>query len=428
MRKCADMKYHFAAKLRIYPSSEQKHMIAVNDGVSRYVYNRMTANDRDLHAMKKAADMCPAYRERVAYLEQVRSSKKELVNTIPFLNEKNVDSLAVDNAIKNHNLAWKRFREVPGTGIPGFHKKSYEQSYQTNAHYRKGAASWEDGNVHFVKRSAGEQVPHLITLPMLGTIRFRCSGKVLYMLTSHKEETRIGTITVRRDNCGDYYAVLQISSDTPFTGSLPKTGSCVGIDMNLTDLYTDSNGRVIDNPKYGRGMKKKLAKAQRRLARMKESAIKDGRPLSGSSNYRKQRLRTAVLQRKVSRSREDYLQVQSKRLVESQDLIVSEDLKVKNLLRNHRLAYGISDVSWGRFMELLGQKSALYGKEYLKVPARYTTQTCSVCGFICKGKDKIPLGVSEWVCPGCGSHHSRNHNAAVVVLQRGLAIKAMQAG
>ena len=115
MRKCADMKYHFAAKLRIYPSSEQKHMIAVNDGVSRYVYNRMTANDRDLHAMKKAADMCPAYRERVAYLEQVRSSKKELVNTIPFLNEKNVDSLAVDNAIKNHNLAWKRFREVPET-------------------------------------------------------------------------------------------------------------------------------------------------------------------------------------------------------------------------------------------------------------------------------------------------------------------------
>ena len=203
MRKCADMKYHFAAKLRIYPSSEQKHMIAVNDGVSRYVYNRMTANDRDLHAMKKAADMCPAYRERVAYLEQVRSSKKELVNTIPFLNEKNVDSLAVDNAIKNHNLAWKRFREVPGTGIPGFHKKSYEQSYQTNAHYRKGAASWEDGNVHFVKRSAGEQVPHLITLPMLGAIRFRCSGKVLYMLTSHKEDTRIGTITVRRDNCDE---------------------------------------------------------------------------------------------------------------------------------------------------------------------------------------------------------------------------------
>jgi putative transposase len=118
------MKYHFAAELRIYPSSQQKHIIAVNDGASRFVYNRMTANDRELHRLKKTAHLCPAYAGRIEYLEQVRSSKRELVNTIPFLNEKDVDSLAVDNAIKNHNLAWKRFREVPGTGIPGFHRKS----------------------------------------------------------------------------------------------------------------------------------------------------------------------------------------------------------------------------------------------------------------------------------------------------------------
>ena len=215
MRSCADMKYHFAAELRIYPSSQQKHIIAVNDGASRFVYNRMTANDRELHRLKKTAHLCPAYAGRIEYLEQVRSSKRELVNTIPF--EKDVDSLAVDNAIKNHNLAWKRFREVPGTGIPGFHRKSYTQSYQTNAHYRKDAASWEEGNVHFVKRSAGEQVPHFISLPMLGTIRFRCSGKVLAMLTSHKEDTRVGTVTIRRDNCGDYNASLQLSSDIPFT-------------------------------------------------------------------------------------------------------------------------------------------------------------------------------------------------------------------
>ena len=426
MRKCADMEYHFAAELRIYPSSQQRHMIAVNDGASRFVYNRLTANDRELHGMKKAAGLCPAYAGRVAYLEQVRSSKRELFNTIPFLDEEDVDSCAVDNAVRNHMAAWKRFREVPGTGIPGFHRKSYEQSYQTNAHYRKDAEGWEEGNVHFVRRSPGEQVPHLISLPMLGAIRFRCSGKVLHMLTSHKEDTRIGTITIRRDNCGDYHATLQISSDIPFTDPLPKTGSCVGIDMNLTDLYTDSDGNVIDNPKYGRGMKEKLAKAQRKLCRMKEAAIKDGRPLNESSNYQKQRLRTAKLQRKVSRCREDYLQVQSKRLVESQDLIVSEDLKVKNMLRNHKLAYGIADVSWGRFMELLGQKAALYGKEYMKVPAQYTTQTCSGCGHVMKGEEKIPLGVEEWTCPVCGRRHSRNHNAAIVVLQKGLAVKALQ--
>ena len=348
------------------------------------------------------------------------------MNTIPFLNEKEVDSLAVDNAIKNHNRAWERFREIPGTGIPGFHKKSYAQSYQTNAHYKKDAESWEEGNVHFVRRSAGEQVPHFISLPILGTIRFRCSGKVLHMLTSHKEDTRIGTITIRKDNCGDYYATLQISSDIPFTDPLPKTGSSVGIDMNLTNFYTDSDGNVIDNPKYGRGMKKKLAKAQRKLCRRKEAAIKDGRPLKESSNYQKQRLRTAVLQRKVSRSREDYLQVQSKRLVESQDLVVSEDLKVKNMLRNHKLAYSIADVSWGSFFILLRQKAVLYGKEYMRVPAKGTTQTCSVCGHVMKGEEKIPLGAEEWTCPVCGMHHLRDYNSARNVLQRGLAVKALQ--
>ena len=138
------------------------------------------------------------------------------------------------------------------------------------------------------------------------------------MLTSHKEDTRVGTITIRRDNCGDYYASLQLSSDIPFTDPFPKTGSCVGIDMNLTNLYTDSDGNVVPNPKYGRGMKKKLAKAQRKLSRMKEGAVRANRPLREASNYQKQRLRTAVLQRKVSRSREDYLQVQTKRLVEPQ--------------------------------------------------------------------------------------------------------------
>ena len=426
MRSCADMKYHFAAELRIYPSSQQKHIIAVNDGASRFVYNRMTANDRELHRLKKTAHLCPAYAGRIEYLEQVRSSKRELVNTIPFLNEKDVDSLAVDNAIKNHNLAWKRFREVPGTGIPGFHRKSYTQSYQTNAHYRKDAASWEEGNVHFVKRSAGEQVPHFISLPILGAIRFRCSGKVLAMLTSHKEDTRVGTVTIRRDNCGDYNASLQLSSDIPFTEPFLKTGSGVGIDMNLTNLYTDSDGNVIPNPKYGRGMKKKLAKAQRKLSRMKEAAKKENRPLNESSNYQKQRLRTAVQQRKVSRSREDYLQVQTKRLVESQDLIVSEDLKVKNMLRNHKLAYSIADVSWGRFFILLSQKAVLYGKEYMKVPAKDTTQTCSGCGHVMKGEEKIPLGMEEWICPKCGMHHQRDHNAAKNVLQRGLAVKALQ--
>ena len=420
MLRCSQMDYHFAVELRIYPSSKQKHMIAVNDGASRFVYNRTTANDRELYLLKKINVFSEPIQKRIEYLETVRSSKKELCNTIPFLSMDCVDSLAVDNAIKNHNAAWKRFREVPGTGVPGFHRKGYEQSYQTNAHYPKGSSHWDDGNVSFFWKSENEQVPHYIRLPKLGVIRFRCSDKMRNLLLNHRSNTRVGTITIHKDNCGDYYAVLQLSSDIPFVEELPKTGRNVGIDMNLTNLYTDSDGNVVPNPRYARNAKDKLAKAQKKLSRMAECAKKDGRSLTESSNYQKQWLRTAKLQRKVARSREEYLQVQTKQLVENQDLIVSEDLKVTNLLKNHKLAYSIADASWGKFFILLQQKSELYGKEYIRVSAQYTTQTCSHCGHVMSGGDRIALGVDKWTCPKCHTEHSRDYNAAKNILAKGL--------
>ena len=314
----------------------------------------------------------------------------------------------------------KQFREVPGTGVPGFHRKGYEQSYQTNAHYPKGSSHWDDGNVSFFWKSENEQVPHYIRLPKLGVIRFRCSDKMRNLLLNHRENTRIGTITIRKDNCGEYYAVLQLSSDIPFVEEPPKTGRNVGIDMNLSNLYTDSNGNVVPNPRYGRKTKDKLTKAQKKLSRMADCAKKDGRSLAESSNYQKQRLRTAKLQRKVSRSREEYLQVQAKQLVESQDLIISEDLNVTNLLKNHKLAYSIVDASWGTFFVLLQQKAELYGKEYVRVPAQYTTQTCSHCGHVMSGGNRIALGVNEWTCPKCHTEHSRDYNAAKNILAKGL--------
>ena len=112
--------------------------------------------------------------------------------------------------------------------------------------------------------------------------------------------------------------------------------------------------------------------------------------------------------------------MQAKRLVENQDLIVSEDLKVKNLLKNHCLAFAVADASWSRFMQLIAIKADMYGKVYIKVPPHYTTQTCSECGHVMTGDEKIPLGVSEWVCPVCGVLHSRDVNAAKNVLAKAI--------
>ena len=112
--------------------------------------------------------------------------------------------------------------------------------------------------------------------------------------------------------------------------------------------------------------------------------------------------------------------MESKRLIENQDLIVSEDLKVKNLLKNHKLAYAISDVSWSAFFTMLEQKSSMYGKVYVKVPPHHTTQTCSACGYVMKEENHIALGISEWDCPVCNTHHIRDHNAAKNILNRGI--------
>lgn len=424
MLKCSEMPYHIALELRIYPSSMQKRMVAVNDGVSRAVYNRLNGTDRELHSLRKVKVYSEPVASRITYLETVRSSRKELVNTMPFLSDRNVDMQAVDNAMANYRRAWKQFREVPGTGMPAFHKKSYEQRYQTNAHYKKGDTCWDDGTVRFVWRSANEQVPHHILLPCLGVVRFGGSEEMVKRLLSHREDTRIGTITVRRDSCGEYHVSLQASSTEPFAAPFPKTGSSLGVDMNLSNLYTDSNGNAVPSPREGRKAARRLAKDQRRLSRMAARAKKEGRALETSKNYQKQRLRTAKVQRHISLAREEDLQALTKRLVESQDLVVTEDLKVKNLMGNHRLAYSIADVSWGKFFTLLGQKAAMYGKVYIRVPASNTTQTCSSCGHVMKGEDKVPLGVEEWDCPACGAHHNRDHNSAKVILARGLAAMA----
>lgn len=126
----------------------------------------------------------------------------------------------------------------------------------------------------------------------------------------------------------------------------------------------------------------------------------------------------AGIHRKVVRQRENYLHILSKREVESQDFIAAEDLKVKNLLRNHHLAKAIADAGWRRFLTMLQYKGKMYGKTVILIPPQYTTQTCSVCGHVLKGQDKLPLSVREWDCPVCHTHHHRDTNAARMILQK----------
>ena len=413
MKSCDEMQFHIGITLRLRPDTRQQHIVAVNDGVRRFVYNKLVALNKERCLLSQVAVYCKPVADRLTYVNDVLSSKTIFKQTAPWLASKEVDSCAFDNAFRAYRTAWNNFRRNPSFGIPTFKKKSYAQSYQTNAHYPKGANSLADGNVKLIDKKH-------IQLPILGSVRFLCSKKMFSILENHASDTRIGSIKIYRDNCGDYFCSLQLHSDAPFFDVMPKTGAVVGIDLNLTNLYSDSNGNVIDNPHFAVNAKRKVAKAQRKLSRRKCRAEAEGRSIYGSSNYLKQRLKTSKLERKIARSRDNYLNVQAKRLVENQDLIVSEDLKVKNLLGNHCLAFAIADVSWGRFMQLIAIKAEVYGKVYIKVPPRFTTQTCFSCGHVMAGDEHIPLGVGEWKCPVCGTLHLRDVNAAKNILTKAI--------
>lgn len=417
MKRCSQMNYHYGVVLKIYPSDVQKHIIAVNDGAQRAVYNLLVGTDKEIHRLKKTADIVPADKRRledatlkIRDLDGSGSDTAHIRNTLPFLNEPEVDGQVIATAKKNYSTAWKNMRERH-TGVPTFHKKSYAQSYQTSNHYVRGHEGLNSGSIRFLDES------HL-QLPIIGRIRCSGSPEIISRLFSHGDQTRIGTVTISRDAVGEYWVSLQIASDDSFVEALPETGSEIGLDLNLIELVNDSDGGSFENPRFRKNLEGKLAKAQKKLSRRAERAKKVKRKLRDSRNYQKQRQKVAYLQRKIARQRADYLNYVSKQLIKSHDLIAAEDLKVSNLLKNNCLAKAISDAGWRTLLTLLQQKGEMYGRQVILVAPQYTTQTCSVCGHVMRGDEKLPLSVREWDCPVCGTHHMRDTNAAKNILAK----------
>lgn len=421
MKTMKDLEFHTGIQMRFYPSYVQKRIVDKNIGAARFIYNRLVALNNEKYHLSKTAGLCPCDKARLAYVLTVLSSLKEFQNTIPFLNEDDIDAQCIANARANYQKAWDNFKKNPASGIPTFHKKGYDGSYQTNPHY------YSDGrcNVRF-------ENAHHVTLPKLGTCKVVGSKKRINMILS-RHDIRFGTVTVHRDAVGRYFISIQLASDNPLVSIsdnplvsiFTKTGSMRGYDMNLDNFYTDSDGNVIDNPKYKRNLQNKLSKIQRKASRRITRAKAEGRDIYKSSNYQTARKKAALLNIKIANRRLDFQHVLSKHEVESQDFIFVEDLKTKNLLHNRKLSYAISDASWGQFHHMLEYKSRMYGKTFLKVPAHLTTQTCSECGYVLPKGHRLTLADREWTCPECGVHHDRDHNSAKNVLFRGMAILGM---
>jgi putative transposase len=358
--KMADLGYHYGLKMRIFPSSEQKRRIDNNINASRFAYNEMVAIDKELYSLQKVQIPITIIEDRIAYLKRRKNNTQMLFAIHPWLAGTGVGTDVIDQARRAYQSAWRLFRRVHRSGVPVFHRKRHDGSYQLPTRYTKHEVGMTNGSNRFL------DTKHVV-ISGLGKIRVSGSQNRLFIRAN---DIHVGTVTVRRDATGRYYLSMQLGSDIPFVESNQDSYPVVGIDLNTDNFLTDSDGTVVSNPRYYRAIKGRLAKQQRKLSRQALRAKNEKRPLRNAKNYQKQRELVANLQRRVANRRQAFLNDVSTALIKNHDLVVAEELRSSNMLRNHALAMSIADVGWRTFLGMLTYKASLYGHKFVTVNPR----------------------------------------------------------
>lgn len=357
-------------KVRIYPNEEQQTLIEKTFGCKRYLYNFMLNLKQKLYSF---------YKINIRY-GNICKILTELKKQKPWLYE--IDAVALQQCLKDLDFTYENY--FNGSGFPNFKSKRDKNSYRTNSKLKL------------------DQDNKKIRIPKVGWIKFRDK-------TNFSGLTKINNITISKSSSGKYFASISAEVDIK---ALAKTKKSCGIDLGLKDFCILNDGTKFDNLRF-------LAKNQKRLRLLQKSL---SRKVYGSKNYEKAKTKLAKFHEHIANCRKDYLHKISIQLVREYDIICTETLQVKEMLMENDNAKDISDVSWYEFVRQLEYKCLWYGKILSKIDTYYpSSQLCSNCNYrnyALRGNTSI----REWTCPGCGTHHDRDINAATNILNKGLAL------
>ena len=371
-----------AVKIRLYPNKTQTEQFNKLLGCYRFVYNQCLARKINSYKENKVS-------ENLSTLGQFVHHELLKDDNFVWLREQNTKVLK--QAVNDMLSAYKNFFEQH-TGYPRFKsKKDNKQSCR----FELGAIS---------KRNV--YTDYKLSLANIRNVKFKCNKKYAEYLQKHKENIRQATLT--KLPCGEYY--LSVLVDGDLTHKVKESHHIIGIDLGVKDFIVTSDGEVFENLHFNKNKSNKIKRLQKQLSRKQ----------NGSNNRNKARIKLAKAYKRITDKKQYYLHQVSNTLINENQVICMEDLNVKGMLRNHKLAGSIQELNFGEFRRMLEYKANWYGRKLVFVDRFYpSSKTCNHCGYVNK---KLKLSDRQWVCPDCGKIIERDYNAALNIRDEGIRL------